>query len=295
MRRRFRTIFVSDAHLGSSAARAEELACFLKHVDCERLYLVGDVIDMWRLRRRWYWPKPHNDVVRRLLKLGSRGTEITYILGNHDDSARQFHGLAFGGVRLALNAVHETADGRRLLVTHGDQYDLVVRHSRLLSRLGGATYELLITVNRWYNRGRAALGLPYVSLSAAIKGRVKKACQFISRFEEELVAEAERRGFDGVVCGHIHKAESRILEGGIAYLNCGDWVESCTAVVEHDDGRLDVIDGLAFNREIAASRASAVSTAEPVPDEDDLDPWLESPPVPSPFDPRLAALVGGRR
>jgi UDP-2,3-diacylglucosamine pyrophosphatase LpxH len=291
MRERFRTIFVSDAHLGSSAARAEELAYFLKHVECERIYLVGDVIDMWRLRRRWYWPKAHNDVVRRLLKHGSRGAEITYILGNHDDAGRQFHGLAFGGVRLALNAVHVTADGRRLLVTHGDQYDLVVRHSPLLSRLGGATYEGLIAFNRVYNRARAAFGRPYVSLSAAIKSRVKKACQFISRFEEELVAEARRGGFDGVVCGHIHKAEARTLDDDLAYLNCGDWVESCTALVEHEDGRFEVIDGLAFNERMRTRRA----ISEAIVEDEEPDPWLEAPPVPSPFDPRALLLASRAR
>jgi UDP-2,3-diacylglucosamine pyrophosphatase LpxH len=277
VRCRFRTVFVSDSHLGSSGARADELSCFLKHIDCDRLYLVGDVIDMWRLRRRWRWPKDHNDVVRRLLKLASRGTAITYILGNHDDSGRQFNGLAFGGVQLALNAVHETADGRRLLVTHGDQYDLVVTHSPALAAFGGVTYDLLIHANRAYNRVRSAFGLPYASLSQAIKGRVKQACTFVSRFEEELVAEARRGGFHGVVCGHIHKAELRCLDDGIQYVNCGDWVESCTAAVEHDDGRIELLDGLRFNAEMRAIDAAT--------DEEGPDPWLVEPPVASPFDP----------
>jgi UDP-2,3-diacylglucosamine pyrophosphatase LpxH len=165
VRQRFRSIFISDSHLGSSAACAEELAYFLKRIECDALYLVGDVLDMWRLKRRWYWPKSHNDVVRRLLKLSSKGTRIVYVPGNHDDSARQYAGLAFGGIEIALNMVHVTADGKRVLVTHGDQYDLVVQHSRLLSKIGGTTYEMLLALNRLWNRGRAAFGLPQTSLA----------------------------------------------------------------------------------------------------------------------------------
>jgi UDP-2,3-diacylglucosamine pyrophosphatase LpxH len=258
----------------------------LKHVECENVFLVGDIIDMWRLRQRWYWPDSHNTVLRRLLKMSHRGTRITYVPGNHDEAARQFCGLVFGGIRIAMDAVHETADGRRLLVTHGDKFDLVVQNSRLLSVAGAVGYEVLLKINRWYNGARKVVGLPYYSLSQAIKARVKSACTFISNFEQALVEEARRGGFDGVVCGHIHKAEMRSLSG-VEYLNCGDWVESCTMLVEHDDGRIELIDGLAFLARHDAAKAMREGgdddSRELVPavagegdDAEDADPWLET-------------------
>ncbi len=238
----YRTIWISDLHLGTAGCRAADLGDWLKAVRCEHLYLVGDVVDMWRLRQRWYWPADHNRVVRRLLKMSQKGTRITYIPGNHDDAARQYDGLEFGGIRIAPNAMHETADGRHLLVTHGDQFDLVVRKAPLLAKVGGVSYEMLLAANRLWNRGRSLCGLPYHSLSQAIKMRVKQACIFVSRFETALREEALRGGFDGVVCGHIHKAEAIERPGEIAYYNCGDWVESRTALVEHADGRIEVLD-----------------------------------------------------
>ena len=283
---RVRTLFLSDCHLGSNGARADELARFLKQVECERLYLVGDIIDGWRLRQRWFWPDAHNTVFRRILKMSHRGTDVIYVPGNHDEAARQFCGLVFGGIRIATDAVHETADGRRLLVTHGDKFDLVVQNSRFLSVAGAVGYEILLRLNRWYNAARKLVGLQYYSLSQAIKARVKSACTFISNFEQALVEEARRGGFDGVVCGHIHKAEVRDLDG-IRYLNCGDWVESCTALVEHADGRIELVDGLAFlksrDEARAALIAAAVAAAEREADheadhdhEPDGDaPWLE--------------------
>jgi len=248
MQLKCRTLFISDMHLGSKGARAAELSLFLKSVRCDRLYLVGDIIDMWRLRQRWYWPADHNEVIRRILKIAKRGTEVYFIPGNHDEAARQFHHHEFGGVRVLPQVVHITADGRKLLITHGDQYDLIVRHSRLLSVAGSAAYEWLISINRLYNAARRLVGLPYWSLSQYIKLKVKSACTFISRFEQTLVAEAERRGLDGVVCGHIHKAEARreTSQDGIQYFNCGDWVESCTALIEREDGTIELIDGLAW-------------------------------------------------
>ncbi|MFZ4751350.1 MAG: UDP-2,3-diacylglucosamine diphosphatase [Phycisphaerales bacterium] len=271
MKARYRTLFISDSHLGSNGAQAEQLARFLKHVECEEIYLVGDIIDMWRLKQRWYWPDSHNTVLRRLLKMSHKGTRITYVPGNHDEASRQFCGLVFGGIRIAMDAVHETADGRRLLVTHGDKFDLVVRHSRLLSVAGAVGYEMLLRVNRWYNRARSLVGLPYDSLSQAIKARVKSACNFISNFETALVTEARRGGFHGVVCGHIHKAEQRAIDG-IEYLNCGDWVESCTALAEHADGRIELIDGLAFLAARDAARAAREGSGD---DSEEADPWLE--------------------
>ena len=254
MKLEYRTVWISDTHLGSKGSRAKELSRFLKQVRCEKLYLVGDIIDCWRLRSRWYWPAEHNDVVRRILKLASRGTEVVYVPGNHDDAARQFVHMAFGGVEIKPHTTHTTADGRRLFVTHGDQYDLVVQHSRLLAVLGSVAYETLLKINRYYNVARRWFGLPYASLSQAIKLKVKRACTFISKFEVILAQEAHKRQMDGVVCGHIHKAEQRTMEHGIEYLNCGDWVESCTALVEHADGSLHIIDGLAAVEELKAKR-----------------------------------------
>lgn len=271
MKARYRTLFISDCHLGSSGAKAEQLARFLKQIDCDTVYLVGDVIDMWRLKQRWYWPSAHNTVMRRLLKMSHRGTTIVYVPGNHDEAARQFCGLSFGGMQMAKEAVHITADGRRLLVTHGDQFDLVVRHSRLLALAGTVGYEMLLKINGAYNFGRRLFGLPYDSLSQAIKARVKSACNFISNFEQALVAEARSGGFDGVVCGHIHKAEQRRISD-IEYLNCGDWVESCTALVEHEDGRIELLDGLSFLAGRDAAKAMAEGSGD---DSDEADPWLK--------------------
>ena len=271
MKARYRTLFISDCHLGSSGAKAEELARFLKQIDCDTVYLVGDVIDMWRLRQRWYWPDAHNSVMRRLLKMSHKGTTIVYVPGNHDEAVRPFCGLSFGGMQMARTAVHVTSDGRRLLVTHGDQFDLVVRNSRLLALAGTVGYEVLLKINGAYNFGRRLFGLPYDSLSQAIKARVKSACNFISNFEQALVAEARAGGFDGVVCGHIHKAEQRMI-GTLEYLNCGDWVESCTALVEHEDGRIELLDGLAFLAARDAAKAIADNSGD---DSDETDPWLQ--------------------
>ena len=244
---RYRTIFLSDLHLGSTGCQAKELSAFLKCVRCETLYLVGDVIDMWRLKSKWYWPSKHNRVIGRVLKMARKGTRVVYVPGNHDEHARQYAGLNFGGVELALDAEHVTADGRRLYVSHGDQFDMVVKHARMLSMLGSASYEMLLRLNRQYNRVRKLLGLNYWSLSQFLKLKVKSACTYISRFEEALVDEARAKGFDGVVCGHIHKAEIREDAGhaGMTYYNCGDWVESCTALVELPDGSIRLLDGKA--------------------------------------------------
>lgn len=264
MRHRFRTVWISDVHLGSNTVRGADLSFFLRHITCDRLFLVGDIVDMWRLRRRWRWPACHNDVVRRLLKLASKGVEIIWIPGNHDDALRHYEGLSIGGIRIELMSGHETADGRRLLVTHGDHHDLVVCSSRLLAGAGALGYDLLLGLNRVWNGLRRQFGLPYHSLSQTVKDRVKSACTVISRYEQALCAEARRGDFHGVVCGHIHKSERRVIDG-IEYLNCGDWVENCTALVEHEDGRLEIIDGLAFNERV---RSGALQPEE-------ADTWPE--------------------
>lgn len=219
-RRTFRTIWISDTHLGSRGAQAGRLSAFLKAVECERLYLVGDFIDFWRLKSRPYWPATHNDVLRRLLKMTRRGTQIIIVPGNHDEALRLYHGADFGGFLIHPHAIHVTADGRRLLVTHGDQYDMVVKHSRLLSLAGSAAYEWLLIINRFYNRYRHWRGQPYWSLSQYLKLKVKSACTYVSRYQETLEDEARRRGLAGVICGHIHKPE--IMRGEIDYYNCGD-------------------------------------------------------------------------
>lgn len=268
-RARFRSVFISDLHLGATGTRARDAARFLKRIECDHLFLVGDIIDMWRLKQRWHWPAPNNKIIGRILKLARRGTAVTFIPGNHDEAARRYAGLSFGGVQIALQAVHTTADGRSLLITHGDQFDLVVRHAPLLSALGAWAYDWLVTLNHIYNKLRRLLGLDYWSLSAFLKSKVKSACNYISRFEDVLLDEARRAKHDGVVCGHIHRAEAREAgpDQAIAYYNCGDWVESCTALVEHPDGRIELIDGLALIRDLDAARAreAAALQSEPEP------------------------------
>jgi UDP-2,3-diacylglucosamine pyrophosphatase LpxH len=236
---RYRTVFISDTHLGLRGVRCNELSAFLKHLECERLYLVGDIIDLWVLKQRWHWPIVHNQVVRRILKLARKGTLVTYIPGNHDDALRQYAGIDLGGVRVARQAVHRTQDGRSLLITHGDEYDLVVQHSRLLSVIGARAYDQLLVLNRIVNSARGIFGLPAWSFATAVKLKVKGACTFISNFEEAVKGEARRRGLDGIVCGHVHQPALRQEE--VLYCNCGDWIERASALVEHEDGRLELV------------------------------------------------------
>ena len=240
-RTRYRTIFVSDAHLGTAGSNAALLLDFLKRHECETLYLVGDIVDGWQLRKGWYWPQAHNDVVRAVLKMAKHGTRVIYVPGNHDEHFRDYVGLEFGGIELLADDIHVTADGRRLMVIHGDQFDNVVLYHKWIAFLGDGAYTLLLKSNGWVNRLRRLCGLPYWSLAAHMKKRVKNAVQFISRFEEVVVHAAAERGVDGVVCGHIHSAEIRRI-GDVTYYNDGDWVESCTALVEHGDGRMEIID-----------------------------------------------------
>jgi UDP-2,3-diacylglucosamine pyrophosphatase LpxH len=237
---RVRSLFISDVHLGTKGCQAGLLLEFLKHYDADLIYLIGDIIDGWRLRSGWYWPQPHNDVVQKLLRKVRKGSRLIYIPGNHDEFLRDYIGGTLGGIELANQAIHEAANGKRYLVTHGDQFDLVVRHARWLALLGDGAYSAALFVNTYLNRMRRRLGLTYWSLSAWAKLKVKNAVNFISRFEDLLSAEAKRHGTDGVICGHIHHAalHDRL---GIRYVNVGDWVESCTAVVEHYDGELEMI------------------------------------------------------
>ena len=239
-RRRYRTIWISDVHLGTKGCNAEMLIDFLDHTDSETMYLVGDIIDGWRLKKKFYWPATHNDIVWRILKRAKRGTRIVYIPGNHDEMFRQFTGLNFGGVEIRRAAFHDTADGRRLMVLHGDEFDTIMLAHRWLAVVGDSLYGALMGMNLWVNWVRQKMGLSYWSLSKMAKHKVKNAVEFISRFEELVARAASERGVDGVVCGHIHTAEIREING-VEYFNDGDWVEGCTALVEHFDGRMEVL------------------------------------------------------
>lgn len=239
----YRTVFVSDVHLGTRDCRADLLAEFLRNLTCQRLYLVGDIIDGWKLKRSWFWNSHHDDVLNLILRMGRSGTEIIYIPGNHDEMFRRWlpHELEVAGIRLCGEAEHVTATGRKFLVLHGDEFDSVVRYAPFLAMLGDRAYTLALVVNRWFNLVRRRLGLPYRSLSQWLKRQVKSAVMAIDRFETAVADEARRRGMDGVICGHIHHAVIKDLDG-VLYMNDGDWVESCSALVEHHDGSMELLD-----------------------------------------------------
>lgn len=246
--RRVRTIWLSDIHLGTKGCRAEALIEFLKQYDCEQLYLVGDIVDGWRLRSRIFWPQEHTNVIRRILTKAKRGCRVVLITGNHDEFLRKYTDLDLGNIRICDEAEHRTADGRRLLIIHGDQYDGIVQAHRWLAFLGDHGYRLLLVVNRWVNRFRERFNYPYWSLSAHVKHRVKRAVNFIYEFEHAVAWDCRRRGFAGVVCGHIHHAEVREVDQ-VTYYNCGDWVESCTALIEHNDGEMELCHWLTVDHE----------------------------------------------
>ena len=237
---RFRSIWISDVHLGTRACKADYLLDFLAHTDSQFLYLVGDMIDIWNLKSGWYWPPQHNQVIQNIMAKAAHGTDVTYIPGNHDEVFRDHYDRVFGGVKVAPEAIHITRDGRRLLILHGDEFDAVVKHSKWLAVFGGWLYDWLLQLNRWVNLVRRRCGFSYWSLAAYIKHKVKNAVNFISHFEQAVVREARRRHVDGVICGHIHRATIEDYSG-VLYCNDGDWVESCTALVEHLDGRLAII------------------------------------------------------
>lgn len=238
---RFRSIWISDLHLGTPGCQSRLLLDFLRHTESEHLYLVGDIVDGWQLRRRWFWPQSHNDVVQKVLRKARKGTAVTLIAGNHDEFLRHFLTLSFGGIDIRDEALHVTTDGRRLLVLHGDLFDAVVQHARWLAFVGDHLHSLILHLNRWLNAVRARLGFPYWSLALYLKHRIKNAVNYISDFERAVAMEARRRGVDGVVCGHIHKAEIRHIDG-VLYCNDGDWVESLTALVETHGGELRIVD-----------------------------------------------------
>ena len=256
--RHYRTIWISDVHLGTPGCQAVALLDFLRSTECDTLFLVGDIIDGWQLRRQWYWPQAHNDVVQKLLRKARKGTRVIFVPGNHDEFARRYLGHEFGGIEVAEDWIHVTADGRRLWITHGDLFDGVVQCAKWLAHVGDRMYGFTLQLNRHVNSIRARAGLPYWSLSGYLKQKVKRAVSYVGDFEAAVAGEARRRGLDGVVCGHIHHAEMRDI-GGTLYANDGDWVESLTALVEHGDGRLEIL------RATALSGAADVPASTPVP------------------------------
>jgi UDP-2,3-diacylglucosamine pyrophosphatase LpxH len=258
---RYRAIWISDIHLGTPGCKAEFLLDFLKWHDSKDLFLVGDIIDGWQLKKGWYWKQSHNDVVQKILRKARKGTRVTYIAGNHDEVLRQFLGLAFGDIKIVDETSHQLLDGRVLWITHGDLFDGVIQHAKWLAYLGDTLYTLVLNINHHLNRIRHRMGLSYWSLSQYLKHKVKNAVSFISSFEEALTSEARRRGYDGVVCGHIHKAEIREINGTL-YCNDGDWVESLSALVETNTGELKIIHWP--YRDSSGIRPHAIETHEQV-------------------------------
>lgn len=238
--REVRAIFISDIHLGTRNAQTEALLDFLRCVEAPTIFLVGDIVDFWKVRRGAYWPQSHNDVAQKLLRKVRKGSHLTYIPGNHDEALRDYCGLQFGGIEIKRNAIHTTKTGKQYVVMHGDEFDVVMQTAKWLAFLGDHGYELALWANTPVNWVRRKLGLGFWSLSAYLKYKVKKAVSFIGAFEEAVAQEARRRGVDGIICGHIHHAADRYIDG-VHYLNCGDWVESCTALVETADGEIEAV------------------------------------------------------
>jgi UDP-2,3-diacylglucosamine pyrophosphatase LpxH len=238
--RHHRTIFISDVHLGTRGCKAEQLVDFLTRNHCKTLYLVGDIVDGWRLKHRWFWPEAHSRVVQAILRKIDTGTRVIYVPGNHDEIFRTYSGREVAGIEIMREAVHETADGRQLLVIHGDHFDAVIAYAKWLAHMGDWAYTVALQLNEWCHAGRRVLGLRYWSLSAYLKQRVKNALEYICRFEEAVAQDVRARGFDGVVCGHIHHAAIKTING-VVYHNDGDWVESCTALVEDARGHLEIL------------------------------------------------------
>ena len=236
----YRAIFISDLHLGTPGCQAEALLDFLRENESQYMYLIGDIVDGWQLRRKWYWPQAHKDVIQKLLRMARKGCRVVYVPGNHDEFARNFVQHHFGGVEVLKETTHTTVNGDTLWLIHGDLFDAVVQYAKWLAYVGDYLYELILKLNKHFNHLRAKFGLPYWSLSAYLKHKVKQAVGFINDYEIAVAKEAKRKGYQGVVCGHIHHAEIRNIDG-VLYCNDGDWVESRTALVEHMDGKLEII------------------------------------------------------
>ena len=261
--RALRTVWVSDVHLGSRECRVNLLLDFLRHTRCDVLYLVGDIIDLENLRKSFYWPASHTEVLRLLLKKSQEGTRIVYVPGNHDHDLHALAGTKFGGIEIANHAIHTTRDGRRLLVTHGDQFDDVVLRRSLGVRLGGFACRRLLTLNRFVHWLHDVFNLPYWSLAQHLKSRFPGAKGYIERYQNATLAAAREAGVDGVVCGHIHRAAFTEVDG-MLYCNDGDWVESCTALVEDQHGELSLLEWRPTAATIAAAAVSISAWAETI-------------------------------
>lgn len=235
-----RSIFISDVHLGTKDCKAKQLNAFLSRYSCEKLYLVGDIFDGWKMQKGVFWTRDFNKVIRRILKFSKQGTEITYITGNHDEFLRKYSNLQFDNIKLCNRSTHTTVTGDHFLVVHGDQFEGVARCSKLLKFIGNVGYGAIMNLNRWHNILRSKLGFEYWSFAGFLKDRLPKAKSYIAEYENVAAQYAKKHKFKGVVCGHIHQASHRIING-VEYINTGDWVESCTALVEHSDGRLELI------------------------------------------------------
>jgi UDP-2,3-diacylglucosamine pyrophosphatase LpxH len=239
--RRYKTIFISDLHIGSTQCQADTLLDFLKHNESEKLYLVGDIIDFWALSKRVYWPRDHNTIIQKILRKARHDTKVIYVPGNHDENVREYDEHVFGDIEVRNSIVHTTVDGKRFLVVHGDEYDTIAKYHQWIAKLGSKGYDFLLEVNRAVRAVRRVMGIQsHFSLAAYIKFKVKNAVQFISDYEESIVMTLKDEGLDGVICGHIHHPEIKEMDGFL-YVNTGDFVESCTAIVEHDCGRLELI------------------------------------------------------
>lgn len=262
----YRTVWISDTHLGTKGCKAEYLRDFLDHVECDTLYLVGDIIDLWswNVKSGFYWPILHSDIVQRVMNKAKQGTRVIYIPGNHDEQFRKHTGILFNGIEIHLNAIHKTADGRHFLVMHGDEFDSIVCHNKSLAYIGGEAYEALLIVNRWFNSIRKILGYQYWSLSAYLKQKVKNVVQVMDNYQHVMSLEAQKQQVDGVICGHIHHADISEMELGKTYCNTGDWVESCTALVEDNEGKLSLIHWIEDSHKLldAASKEKTATLAK---------------------------------
>ncbi|MAJ57479.1 MAG: UDP-2,3-diacylglucosamine hydrolase [Candidatus Pelagibacter sp.] len=248
----YKSIWISDIHLGTKGCQADMVLEFIKYTRSENLYLVGDIVDGWALKKNWYWPQQHNDVIQKILRKARHGTRVFYLAGNHDEILRKFIPINLGNVEILNQLIHEGINGKKYWVVHGDQFDGIIRYAKWLSVLGSFAYETLISFNRYLNYFRRRLGKEYWSLSKYLKHKVKNAVQFISEFETMVVETAKKQKADGVICGHIHNPTIEEIKN-IEYKNCGDWVESCTALVEHFDGKFELVNWLNKRKEILNS------------------------------------------
>lgn len=283
-----RSIFLSDIHLGTRVCQAERLLDFLGEHSCDNLFLVGDIIDFWAMGRSVYWTAAQNTVIQKILKRARHGVNVVFVPGNHDEIAREHVGISIGDIRVVREHVHTAADGKRYLLVHGDEFDQITRYHRWIAVLGDRAYHSLVHLNRLLSKLRRAVGISgHWSLSGYVKGRVKRAVNFIFDYEQAVMYHARTRCVDGVICGHIHAAVIREVER-LVYINCGDWVDSCTAIVEHADGRMELVDWLAAKRRVLAGAAAGAPSELP----HDLDPDIparEDRPEPEPLGVPIAA------